>query len=111
MHKPASLFFLPLCLVSVAALSQSVPPPASDQWRQPAAAASVAAHAATALPGDTTAARPSSFKFKGERKTWMDEPPPPQANDKAAVMGKPRPWQNGRPPLDCAAQPRDPACR
>ena len=110
MHKPASLF-LPLCLLGAAALAQSAAPPASDQWRPPAAAASAATHATTALPGGASAATPSPFKFKGERKAWMNEPPPPQANDKAAVMGKPRPWQNGRPPLDCAAQPRDPGCR
>ncbi|CAM5245474.1 hypothetical protein [Rhodanobacter lindaniclasticus] len=110
MRKVSSLL-LPLCLVSVAALAQSAPPAASDQWQQPATSASVAAHAATPLPGGDAAAKPSPFKFKGERKAWTDEPPPPQANDKAAVMGKQRPWQNGRPPLDCAARPRDPACR
>ena len=108
MRKVSSLF-LPLCLVCASALAQSVPPPASDQW-QPAAAASVASHAATPLPGGATAAKPSPFKFKGERKAWMEEPPPPRANDKAAVMGKQRPWQDGRPPVDCAVHPRASGC-
>ncbi len=110
MRKVSSLF-LPLCFVGATALAQSVSLPASDQW-QPAAATSVAPHATTTpLPGNaTTAAKPSPFKFKGERKAWMDEPPPPRANDKAAVMGKQRPWQDGRPPVDCAVHPRAAGC-
>jgi hypothetical protein len=35
---------------------------------------------------------------------------PPSANDEAAVMGKDRAWQNGRPPVDCAQTPMDSAC-
>lgn len=109
MHKSA--LFLPLALLGAAALAQTAPPAASDQWRQPAAAASVAAHATPALPGDEPAAKPSPFEFKDGRKAWTKEPPPPRANDKAAVMGTDRAWQNGRAPVSCAQTPRDPACR
>ena len=96
----------PLCLLAFAATAQTAP----DQWARVAPAASAAAQ-----PHDyavhATKAKPSPFKFKEPRKAWEKEPPPPRANDQNAVMGTQRPWQNGRPPVDCAQTPHDPACR
>ena len=108
-----SLVFLPLYLLAVAAVAQTVMPAASqqdDQWSRPAAATSAAVAHGNALPGSDTMAKPSPFKFKSERKTWEPEPPPPRANDQNAVMGTERPWQNGQPPVSCAQTPHDPAC-
>lgn len=80
-----------------------------DRWdAAPPAASSTSYRSASTLPGNHAH---GVFRFKQAKHQGPAYAPPPQANDKAAVMGKPRPWQNGRPPLDCAAQPRDPACR
>lgn len=109
-----SLVVLPLCLLAFAAAAQTATPAASqlsDQWTSPAPAASVAAAHGQAAPGGDAATKPSPFKFKQARKSWEPEPPPPRANDKAAVMGTDRAWQNGQPPVSCAQTPRDPACR
>lgn len=82
----------------------------SDSWTaRPATASSSAyrSHPSTEAPAKT------HFKFRDRRQDDPSNPlnqPPPSANDKAAVMGKDRPWQNGRPPVDCASAPMDPAC-
>lgn len=94
-----------LCLPACAAAAQA----SSDQWTAPAPAASVAAPHGYGTHADQ--ARPSPFKFREPRKVWEKEPPPPRANDKAAVMGTGRAWLDGRPPVSCAQTPRDPACR
>lgn len=55
----------------------------------------------------------SHFTLKDRRQDTPANPlnqPPPSANDMAAVMGEDRPWQNGRPPVDRASAPMDPAC-
>ncbi|HWU76642.1 MAG TPA: hypothetical protein VN043_09060 [Rhodanobacter sp.] len=100
-----------LALIASAVLAQTAPPaqtPPSDQWHAvPASASSSSYRTHSSLPGDD---RRSPFKFKQPGKRGPAYEPPPQANDKAAVMGKQRPWQNGRPPVDCALEPRDPAC-
>lgn len=109
------LVVLPSCLLAFAVAAQTTVPSASrlnDRWAPPAPAASVAAAHGQALPGDdAAAAKPSPFKFKSARKTWEPEPPPPRANDKAAVMGTQRAWVGGKPPVSCAQTPQDPACR
>lgn len=102
-----NLVLLSLCLPAFAATAQT----ASDQWKAPAPAASVAPAHDYRLHGNDAAAKPSPFKFKSGRKTWEKEPPPPRANDQNAVMGTQRPWQNGQPPVDCAQTPHDPSCR
>lgn len=98
-------------LLAGAVAAQSVPPRQTrqdDRWDvAPAAAGSAGFRAEPALPaGD----RHGRFHFKQASRSGPAYAPPPQANDKAAVMGKPRPWQNGRPPANCAVDPRDPAC-
>jgi hypothetical protein len=80
----------------------------SDSWAKPASAATLP-RSRVALPGRATTASP--FKFKQRSEQGPADQPPPSANDKAAVMGTERPWQNGRPPVDCAQTPRDPACQ
>ena len=113
--RTLNLVLLPLYLMAFAATAQTTTPAASqqdDSWNRPAAARSAAATHDRALHGnDAAVAKPSPFKFKSERKAWEKEPPPPRANDQNAVMGTPRPWQNGRPPVSCAQTPMDPACR
>jgi hypothetical protein len=82
----------------------------SDRWDAvPAPASSSTYRAARSLPGGETTGH-SPFHFKHPANHGPAYAPPPEANDKAAVMGKPRPWQNGRPPVDCAVDPRDPSC-
>ena len=82
----------------------------NDRWdTTPAAASSSNYRADRSLPGSTDTGH-NAFHFKQPVKRGPAYEAPPQANDKAAVMGKQRPWQNGRPPVDCAMNPRDPAC-
>jgi hypothetical protein len=76
----------------------------------PAATSSWNDAAARLLPGTAGTAN-SPFHFSEKAKRGPAYNPPPQASDKAAVMGQQRPWQNGRPLADCALEPRDPACR
>jgi hypothetical protein len=98
-------------LLATAAMAQTSPASSSqsDSWAMhPATASSTGfrSHAAVA-------ARParSPFKFKDRQPAGPAEQPPPGANDKAAVMGTDRAWQNGRPPVDCAQSPMDATCR
>lgn len=81
----------------------------NDRWETPPPASSSGYQADRLLPG-TAGTSESPFQFKEAPKRGPAYQPPPQANDKAAVMGKQRPWQNGRPPANCALDPRDPAC-
>ncbi len=82
----------------------------NDRWEAvPPAASSSTYRADRSLPGSGSTDH-SPFHFKQPATRGPAYAPPPEANDKAAVMGKPRPWQNGRPPVDCAVDPRDPAC-
>jgi hypothetical protein len=76
----------------------------------PAASGSSDDAAARLLPG-TARTGNNPFHFRQPVKRGPAYNPPPQANDKATVMGQQRPWQNGRPPVDCALEPRDPTCR
>jgi hypothetical protein len=97
-------------LLATAAMAQT-PPAASgqsDSWAARPASASSAGfrgHAAAATPAS------SPFKFKDRQRTGPADEPPPGANDKAAVMGTDRAWQNGRPPVNCAQTPMDATCR
>jgi hypothetical protein len=101
--RTSCLVALPLCLLAFVAVAQTAP----DQWARVAPSASAAAPHDYAVHAD----KPSPFKFKEPRKTWEKEPPPPRANDRNAVMGTGRAWQNGQPPVSCAQTPHDPACR
>lgn len=100
---------------SVAAQSRAPSPTtsptvSSDRWEPASAATSSTSYRAGQLLPGTAGASESPFHFKESSKRGPAYKPPPQANDKATVMGKQRPWQNGRPPVDCAIDPRDPAC-
>lgn len=99
-------------LVASAAIAQTAPTThttTNDQWKAVPATASSSSYPAHAqLPGDDGH---SPFHFKQSAKTGPAYAPPPQPNDKATVMGKQRPWENGRPPVDCRLDPRDPVCR
>jgi hypothetical protein len=94
-----------------AAMAQSVPPApsqASDSWTSHPAEA-----ATTYVNGRPVMDEPKGkehFKFKQRSYTGPADQPPPGANDKAAVMGKDRDWQNGRPPVDCGQSPHSSGC-
>ena len=86
----------------------SAPPQASDSWASHPAAAST-----TYVNDHSAAGEPKTkehFKFKQRSSMGPADQPPPSANDKAAVMGKDRDWQDGRPPVDCAASPHTSGC-
>ncbi|HEY8681780.1 MAG TPA: hypothetical protein VIM06_01295 [Rhodanobacter sp.] len=103
------LAVVPAWLMVVAAahaMPQSTPRP-SDSWAVPPAASSSVGYRS----GSPTATPDKSpFKFKDRHLHGQQEPPPPGAADKAAVMGTERAWQNGRPPADCAQTPMDAGC-
>lgn len=107
------LLMLSATLVVTVAVAQTSPVEyarSSDRRESaPATAASTGYRADRMLPGSDSH---GPFHFKQPARRGPAYAPPPQANDKAAVMGKQRPWQNGRPPVDCAMEPRDhPACQ
>ncbi len=97
-------------LIAAMAMAQTAPTPLSsqsDSWTaHPAVASSSVyrSHPSTEVPAG------GHFKFRDRRQDGPANQPPPSANDKAAVLGKDRAWQNGRPPVDCASTPMDPAC-
>ena len=101
-------------LVVSVAVAQTAPPTqatSNDQWHAVPATASSSSYPDSthaALPGDD---KHSPFHFRQSVKTDPAYALPPQVNDKATVMGKQRPWENGRPPVDCRVDPRDPVCR
>ncbi len=99
-----------MVLAGAVAAQSTAPQSASrdDRWdAAPPAASSTSYRSAPALPGGDAH---GVFRFKRAGHQGPAYAPPPQANDKAAVMGKSRPWQNGRPPVDCAMQPRAAEC-
>ncbi len=105
--------FLSAALMASAAVAQSVPASAStsDSWAKPATATRAVTYRSDAVPDATASSQTSKFKFKSENRHRLLYQPPPSATDQAAVLGLERPWQNGRPPVDCAITPHDSACR
>lgn len=104
------MVFLSVCVMATAAAAQTTPPAASksDSWAKPAPASSANTYRSDALPADKTAASP--FKFKSEHGERRADQLPPSPNDKASVMGKDRPWQNGQAPVNCAESPHSSGC-
>jgi hypothetical protein len=101
-----------LVMMSSGAMAQSVAPApsqSSDSWTShPAEASTTFVNGRSEL--DTPKPK-EHFKFKDSRSpSGPANQPPPGANDKAAVMGKDRDWQNGRPPVDCAQSPHSAGC-
>jgi hypothetical protein len=98
-------------LLAAAAMAQTPPAASSqsDSWAAPPASAGSAGFHGRAAVAATPASSP--FKFKDRQWTGPADQPPPGANDKAAVMGTDRAWQNGRPPVNCAQTPMDATCR
>jgi hypothetical protein len=100
-----------VCSLASVAMAQSVPPApsnASDSWATHPAGASTSygnGHATMDPKQDK-----QHFKFKDRNDQGPVSAPPPGANDKAAVMGQDRAWQDGRPPVDCAQTPQDSKC-
>ncbi|MEO8778583.1 MAG: hypothetical protein ABI389_07910 [Rhodanobacter sp.] len=108
-----SLIFCAMLLAGTAAAQIGMPSQTAqnDRWEAVPAAASSSSYPAERLLPSAAGTANSPFHFKQTAQRGPAHNPPPQANDKAAVMGQQRPWQNGRPPVDCALEPRDPACR
>lgn len=103
-----SLLMASTWLLATAAMAQTSPPTQSDSWTMPPAPASSASYRGHSPTEPAPTA--SHFKFKDRNQGGPLNQPPPGANDKAAVMGTDRAWQNGRPPVDCAQTPMDKAC-
>lgn len=103
-------------LMAAVAMAQTSPPAQSSQSDSWTAHPAVAGSSSYRSQSSIEAPARSHFKFKERGQGSTLNPlnplnqPPPSANDKAAVMGKDRAWQNGRPPVDCAQTPMDPAC-
>jgi hypothetical protein len=116
--------FVPLYLFAAAVVAQTstapsvpaVPAASTDSWATHPAASSSISYRTGPAAGAGAAAK-EQFKFKDDHRDTSASPyhpidqPPPRASDKAAVMGTDRAWEGGRPPLDCAQTPMDPACR
>jgi hypothetical protein len=92
------------------AAAQTSPPAAnkSDSWAKPAPASSAVTYRSQAAPADKSATSP--FKFKSKDSDRPADHLPPSPNDKASVMGKDRPWQNGQAPINCAESPHSAGC-
>jgi hypothetical protein len=106
----AAIVFLSAWMIASAAVAQKLPTTdKSDSWAKPSAAASAMTYRDQAV----SAAKPSSshFRFQPHSGNRPVDQPPPSAMDKASVMGLPRPWQNGRPPVDCAMTPHATECQ
>ena len=108
-----SLCFCIMLLAGTACAQTGTPRQAGSNDRvdaPPAMASSSGYRADRLLPG-TAGSTNSPFHFKQPAEHGPADKPPPQANDKATVMGQQRLWQNGRPPVDCTLEPREPTCR
>ncbi|MEP6898899.1 MAG: hypothetical protein ABI870_10235 [Rhodanobacter sp.] len=103
----ASVSMLLFASVVMAQVAAPASTPASDSWASHPAtsSSSYAAHSPREVPRSA-----DHFKFKSPSDHGPMSQPPPSANDKAAVMGTDRAWQDGRPPVDCAQTPQDPKC-
>jgi predicted lipid-binding transport protein (Tim44 family) len=97
-------------VMASAAAAQSTPPATDkgDSWAKPAPASSAFSYRGSALPADRSASSPSPFKSDGDKRP--SDQAAPSANDKAAVMGADRPWQNGQAPINCAESPHGVGC-
>ncbi|MDQ6646419.1 MAG: hypothetical protein M3Y93_04180 [Pseudomonadota bacterium] len=93
------------------AAAAQVAPPASDKgdsWAKPAPASSSVTYRNQVLPKANSSSSP--FKFKNQSGHRPVDQLSPGAMDKASVMGTDRPWQNGKPPVDCAMTPHSAGC-
>lgn len=98
------------CVLASTAAAQTAPlaTDKSDSWAKPVPASSVITSAKPSRLADKPAASP--FKFKSDERARPADQLPPSPNDKATVMGKDRPWQNGQAPVDCANSPHSSGC-
>lgn len=113
------ILLLSALLASSTVLAQNDPPADSardSQLATPSTTASSATPKMTApdmhkrLPFQADA-KATPFKFKDQQRRSGDaDRPPPSANDKSAVMGTQRPWQSGKPPVDCTLTPHGDGC-
>lgn len=97
-------------LVASASMAQSVPstpPNASDSWSTHPASSSTVYNGRSSMSAPKTK---EHFKFKDKSYVGPADQPPPSANDKSAVMGTDRAWQNGQPPVDCGTTPHAAGC-
>ena len=103
------LLFASALLAAGAVHAQTTPTAASDRWSQPAPAS-------TAKYEDANPLKPKSdsdnhFKFKERRGATPMRNDAMEAAGKAPVMGGNQLGRDGRPTVNCAATPMDPACR
>jgi hypothetical protein len=105
-------FAIALCLATFAGASfaQSAPPQAADQFgpaRSSTAAAARDAYNNSRAPRAGEA--DSHFKFRDNKPAQLGDPYPDRRPFEKA--GQPPTAQDGRPPVQCAQTPMDPACR
>ena len=109
MYRP---FALALCLATFAAASfaQSASRPAADQFGPArSSTAAAAADAYNKAGASRTGEADSHFKFRDNRPGQLKDPYPDRRPFEKA--GQPPTAQDGRPPVQCAQTPMDPACR
>ncbi len=108
-HRPVVLLLLGLVVGAVSA--QSAPPATglSDTWSaQPAHSGSASYRSTPRLGSDSSS---KHFKFTDKRPQPPAPPPPADPSGKAPISGSASIGQDGRPPVDCPVNPRNPACR
>jgi hypothetical protein len=109
MYRP---FAFALCIATFAGASfaQSTSRPAADQFgpaRSTTAAAAADAYDNSRAP--RTGETDSHFKFRDNKLAPLKDPYPDRRPFEKA--GQPPTAQDGRPPVQCAQTPMDPACR
>lgn len=103
-----------LGLLAGAAFAQATPPAStlSDSWAavQPAHSGSAGYRSTPPSSTDGTAAT-GHFKFQPRQPVAPAEPPPDGSMNMAPIFGAGQIGADGRPPVNCPENPRDPACR
>ena len=109
MYRPFTLAFC-LATFTGATFAQSASPQAADQFgpaRSSTAAAARDAYNNSRTPRSNEA--DSHFKFRENKPAQLQDPYPDRRPFEKA--GQPPTAQDGRPPVQCAQTPTDPACR
>ena len=106
-HWLAFIPLLGLAMATAQATSPGVTISGLNSTALPTLASEVAYRVGSAPPLE---ARSSPFRFVNDRQRGVLAQPPPQAMDRAVVLGIERGWVGGRPPLECARTPMNAAC-
>ena len=109
------IWFVGMLLFVTAAHAQSAPPPPpstlSDSWSTPAPAHSGSAAYRSAPSLGSSANAATHFQFKPRQPAMPADPAPGDGTNKVPIFGTNQVGADGRPPVNCPQNPRDPACR